>query len=146
MNYFSLFILLWIPYSWAKPIVKHPTVMYDIAIIGAGISGLYCGWRLIPDTKKIIILEQDNRVGGRIWSVPIPKIDAFKAEIGAMRFLSTHYLLMNLLQELQIPIQDFKHTYFKDNPLFVRDTHLQAQDVYQKKAPLPYKISKQYQG
>lgn len=48
----------------------------DIAIIGAGISGLYCAYRLITskkfEKKKIAIYERLNRTGGRLQSDLIP--------------------------------------------------------------------------
>lgn len=52
---------------------------YDIAIIGAGIAGLYCCMRANPD-KKVIFLKP---IGRRIETV---KMDVFNAEYGAMRF------------------------------------------------------------
>ncbi|MHA7056533.1 FAD-dependent oxidoreductase [Aquimarina sp. M1] len=90
----------------------------DIAIIGAGISGLYCAYRLInhPDytAKKIAIYERLNRTGGRLQSDLIPirgdhkvsdengirnfydqvKIDLVKEEQGGMRF---NYMMEELM-------------------------------------------------
>lgn len=41
----------------------------DVAIIGAGPSGLYSAWRLATSTtKKIHLFEATNRVGGRFWT------------------------------------------------------------------------------
>lgn len=51
----------------------------DIAIIGAGVSGLYCAYRLLNSPafsgKKIAIYERINRTGGRLQSDLIPVID-----------------------------------------------------------------------
>ncbi len=90
----------------------------DIAIIGAGISGLYCAYRLINSKefkdKKIAIYERLNRTGGRLQSdlIPIrqdhtvsdgsqPKkysdtvhIDLVKEEQGGMRF---NYMMTELM-------------------------------------------------
>ena len=45
----------------------------NIIIIGAGISGLYAGYCLVQRclTKKITILEAEDRIGGRIHSIPM---------------------------------------------------------------------------
>ena len=45
---------------------------YKVAIVGAGASGLYTAYNLIQRglTKDIIILEAEDRIGGRIHSVP----------------------------------------------------------------------------
>lgn len=97
----------------------------DIAIIGAGISGLYCAYRLIKDNnyknKKIVIYERLNRTGGRLQSDLIPimedhkvpsqgnnnfydyvKIDEVKEEQGGMRFNYNMYELMRLSSALNL--------------------------------------------
>jgi cation diffusion facilitator CzcD-associated flavoprotein CzcO len=40
----------------------------DIAIIGAGISGVYSAWKLKQKypSKKIVVFEASKRVGGRL--------------------------------------------------------------------------------
>ncbi|XP_063679758.1 uncharacterized protein LOC134815177 [Bolinopsis microptera] len=73
---------------------------YDVAIVGGGISGLYCALKLLekPDNleelaiKKIIILEKSVRWGGRLCTdiIKIKKTEDrrefVKEEEGAMRF------------------------------------------------------------
>ena len=39
----------------------------DIAIIGAGIAGLHCGYRL-KGKKEFLIAEASDHIGGKIWS------------------------------------------------------------------------------
>ena len=45
---------------------------YKVAIVGAGASGLYTAYSLIKRglTSDIIILEAEDRIGGRIHSIP----------------------------------------------------------------------------
>ncbi len=67
----------------------------DVAIIGAGVSGLYTGWRLIApefvgsDTPPTTaIFEMDQRIGGRLWSAnDLPGLPGVSAEIGGMRYM-----------------------------------------------------------
>eukprot|EP01084_Bolivina_argentea_P107594 192372_1 len=84
---------------------------YDIAIIGAGSTGLIQAHLLSqqhPDWK-IIVLERLSRFGGRQWTSFIHKIDennniinSIHFENGAMRFRSYHTLQLRLLSYLNL--------------------------------------------
>lgn len=41
-----------------------------IAIIGAGLSGLYAAWRLHKTGKQVQVFEARDRIGGRVLTVP----------------------------------------------------------------------------
>ena len=79
----------------------------DVFVIGAGISGLYLGYQAlqIPTTKKIVIVEKANRVGGRLTSTPIPDTipPEYYAEGCAQRFfLASDPKVVQLLNNLGI--------------------------------------------
>lgn len=83
--------------------------MQSVAIVGGGIAGLYVAWRLKQDAKaqyEVTLYEAGDRLGGRIRSLHIPPL-RFRAELGAMRFHATHYLLRSLLTEFKIPTKKF---------------------------------------
>ncbi len=67
----------------------RPSDRADIVIVGGGISGLYCAWRLAHSEKyrdrTVLVLEASDRLGGRIetWQ---PRGTGFNAEFGPMRF------------------------------------------------------------
>ena len=46
--------------------------MHDIIIIGGGIAGLYCAYRILEKTpgSKILILEAESHLGGRAGGIP----------------------------------------------------------------------------
>ena len=55
------------------------TQEYDVAIIGGGISGVYCGWRLIgadgnprPRSARLVVCERSPRIGGRLNTLAPP--------------------------------------------------------------------------
>lgn len=75
--------------------------MYDIIIIGGGISSLYFCYRLINvrPNLKILILDKNNRLGGKVYT---GEYNDYKYELGAGRFRKSHELLMNLLRELEL--------------------------------------------
>jgi len=44
--------------------------MYDVAIVGAGISGLVCAEILAAVSLNVVVLESRSRIGGRLMSTP----------------------------------------------------------------------------
>lgn len=63
-----------------------------VAIVGAGIGGVYTAWRLTVDTNTVTanhvcIFEAKSRPGGRIATVrsPIPGFEDFTVDLGAYR-------------------------------------------------------------
>lgn len=79
---------------------------YDIAIIGAGISGLYCAWRLLENDSslKIAIVERLNRTGGRLDTDIIDFGNGVRVreEEGGMRFNYGMHELMNLIKAMNL--------------------------------------------
>ena len=45
---------------------------HKIVIIGAGASGLFAAYNLVTRglTKDIVVLEAENRIGGRVHTIP----------------------------------------------------------------------------
>ena len=75
-------------------------IPYDIAVIGGGIAGLYCAYKL-SKYKKVILFDERNYIGGRIYTHPM------QYEVGAARFNNNHKLLLELIDEFgltSIPI------------------------------------------
>src|SRR5688572_24138130 len=62
---------------------------FDVAIVGGGVSGVYCAWRLLQENsrRKVVVLEGSSHVGGRLLSVVPPDIPNMVAELGGMRIL-----------------------------------------------------------
>ncbi|MEP4986888.1 MAG: FAD-dependent oxidoreductase [Paracoccaceae bacterium] len=76
----------------------------DIAIIGAGISGLYCAWRLLEHdpSLQIRIIERLNRTGGRLDTDIIEFGGGVRVreEEGGMRFNYEMDELMTLIKAM----------------------------------------------
>jgi hypothetical protein len=71
--------------------------MYNYIIIGAGISGLYLGYKL--KNENFLIIDKNNYIGGRI---KVTDFYGSKINLGAGFFLERHNTLKNLLKELDI--------------------------------------------
>jgi hypothetical protein len=82
----------------------------DIVIVGAGVAGLYCAYRLLEDNPKrrIVIFDLLDRIGGRLDTdlVKIKDLDGktidVREEEGGMRFNQSMSELLALLQDLDL--------------------------------------------
>lgn len=64
---------------------------YDVGIVGGGIAGLYCAYKLSA-THRVILLDERDYAGGRIQT------HREGYEIGAARFNNHHKLLNSLIK------------------------------------------------
>jgi len=69
----------------------------DVAVIGAGVTGLTAASRLSAAGKSVIVLEARNRVGGRLWT---DVIDGQMREIGGQWVSPDQSALIEMLGEL----------------------------------------------
>ena len=71
--------------------------IFDVIVVGGGVSGLYAAWRLKKDDQslKILVLEAEERTGGRLFSVPMPGMPNIAADMGGMHYLSKPDTIMN---------------------------------------------------
>lgn len=80
-------------------------MIYDIIIIGGGISGLYSAYNLLKKKPllKILILERNNYLGGRIKTFN-QKINnhQYTWEEGAGRLNTNHTLFIELIDNLNL--------------------------------------------
>jgi hypothetical protein len=102
---------------------KRPHV--DIAVVGAGIAGLYLASRLLSEpkyqVKSIALFDTADRVGGRILSVFVPEVP-YIADLGAMRYLPEQILTRSIIQNrLQLECSDFT---FETEGYFLRRKYI----------------------
>ena len=114
------------------------------AIIGGGISGCYAGWRLIEKQSNVALFEMSDRIGGRLYSVNLPGLPNVVAELGGMRFLESHAMVMGLSRHLQLPIVDFVQEE-ANNLFYLRNKHFRNKDL-KDPAQVPYNLTYQERG
>ena len=88
----------------------------DVAIVGGGVSGCYCGYRLAradtprasrSDSLSIALYEASDRIGGRLWSYRFPELPHVVAELGGMCFSPLHANVYGLCtEELKLDVED----------------------------------------
>lgn len=119
----------------------------EVAIVGAGVSGVYSGWRLVTEggLKDVTVFEASERVGGRLLSVEPPGIDNMVAELGGMRILpAVQPRIAELLKVLNRGQREKIETYpfpvdEPANIAFLRGVHLRLAD-FGDPAAVPYRL------
>lgn len=77
----------------------------DIVIIGAGIAGLACAMKLKKNNRNFIIIEQSNRVGGRVGSI---KENEYIFDLGFQVYNTEYYKTNSLLNLKELKLKVFK--------------------------------------
>lgn len=103
----------------------------DVAVVGAGVSGVYTAWRLL-DTgtrRDVAVFEAGERIGGRLFSVTMPGAPHLPVELGGMRFLDSQRRVVGLLERLKLATRRLE----VDDPnlanlAYLRGTHFVAAD------------------
>ena len=64
--------------------------MYDVIVIGGGVSGLYSSM-MLSKNKSVVLIDDRTYIGGRIRTHKRPQY-----EIGAARFSKQHKIFMRI--------------------------------------------------
>lgn len=130
----------------------------DIAIIGAGVSGLYSGFRLLTGEyqdggsapESVHVFEMSERIGGRLESMRLPK-SSVVGELGGMRYLESHEIVASLVDKVfAIPKKEFplgddaNHLVYLRGQRFRADAWEKAQkagEVFETRYELPEELA-----
>src|SRR5262249_46298508 len=74
----------------------------DVVVVGAGYAGLGAAWELFKHGQRVIVLEANSRVGGRVWSSQLS--DGTLFEIGGQWVADSEAQpdIRQLMQELGV--------------------------------------------
>ncbi len=78
-----------------------------IIILGAGMAGLVAGSLLKAAGHQVVILEGNDRVGGRVYTLRKPFSSGNYLDVGAMRIPRTHLLVMEYIKLIHLPVNTF---------------------------------------
>jgi monoamine oxidase len=78
-----------------------------VVIVGAGLAGLSAAYELKRAGHTVVILEAQQRVGGRVYTLRDPFTEGLYAEVGAMRIPRAHTLTMEYISRFGLKTNDF---------------------------------------
>jgi monoamine oxidase len=91
-----------------------------IIIIGAGMAGLTAGSLLRSAGHHVNIIEANNRIGGRIYTLREPFTPGNLLELGAMRFPANHVLILEYIRRGGLPLENFPNI-TPDDVIFINN-------------------------
>lgn len=74
----------------------------DTIIVGGGIAGLYCAWRLMQNNIPFILLEAQSQLGGRISSEPLTCEQNLAVDLGPTWFWPHQLRMQQLVSDLKL--------------------------------------------
>ena len=77
-----------------------------VIVVGAGIAGLTAAWRLAGAAVPVRVIEAQDRVGGRMWSLRDRFADGQVVELGGELIDTGHGAIRKLADELGIALDD----------------------------------------
>lgn len=92
-----------------------------VAIVGAGIAGLHCAYRLKNSGVAVQVFDAQDRVGGRMWTGRGLFPGDLHFEIGGELIDSNHATMFALAEELGIQLDD---RFASERPGMVRETNV----------------------
>ena len=129
---------------------------FDVAIVGGGVSGAYCAWRLqrADPGCRIALIERSNRVGGRLLSVRPPGIPNMVAELGGMRFVpAAHRRLVRLVEAMNAVLPEGRrlqsYEFLRSGPqnlAYLRGVRLRDSDFVNAPDRVPFQLRSAERG
>jgi monoamine oxidase len=87
--------------------LKKPQTPKHIIIVGAGMAGLVAAYLLKDTGHKVKILEANDRVGGRVYTLRSPFSNGLYLNAGPMRIPDTHFLTLEYIRKFALPTNLF---------------------------------------
>ncbi|HEX3458394.1 MAG TPA: NAD(P)/FAD-dependent oxidoreductase [Candidatus Baltobacteraceae bacterium] len=104
----------------ALPPANRTSGRSGIVVVGAGVAGMTCAYRLRQAVLHCDVYEANTRAGGRTWTLRGFFADNQITEHGGQLIASTHHHVRRLASELGLPLIDLNALYPKD----ARDTYM----------------------
>ncbi|MFN2484664.1 MAG: flavin monoamine oxidase family protein [Candidatus Limnocylindria bacterium] len=115
-----------------------------VIIVGAGMAGLVAGLELKREGHDVLILEAQNRVGGRIYTLR-GFAPGLSAEAGAMRIPRAHDLTLRYCEQFGLPLRPF----VMGNPralVYIGGVRMTAEEANREHERLPFQLTDAERG
>lgn len=130
----------------------------DVAIIGAGASGLYSAFRLLTGQDEsgqralpnLAIFEASPRIGGRLHSIQLSP-DRLACELGGMRYLSSHKIVASLAEKVfaekyDLKVKDFEYGEADKCVYFMRSARCTGAELIKNPEALNFRLDDKWRG
>ena len=87
--------------------LRKSQIPKHITIVGAGLAGLVSASLLKEAGHKVTILEANNRVGGRAYTIRSPFTNGLYFNAGPMRIPDNHYLTLEYIKKFGLIVNSF---------------------------------------
>jgi monoamine oxidase len=117
----------------------------EVVVIGAGLAGLVAAFELKREGHDVTVLEAQNRVGGRIYTLRAPFSPGLYAEAGGMRIPRAHDLTLRYCEMFGLPLRPF----VMGNPkglVHVGGERMTREEVDREPDRLPYQLESHERG
>lgn len=118
-----------------------------VAIIGAGVAGCYCAYRLAASGRyargEICLYEASERIGGRLFSEKVEGVEGSPMEFGGMFFGDKHENVFGLIKQLGLAK---KAVDWSRRHQFVRGAFLTGADYVNASKKIPYRLKANERG
>jgi monoamine oxidase len=115
-----------------------------VLIIGAGMAGLVAAYELRRQGHEPVVLEAQNRVGGRIYTLRTFAPGLY-AEAGAMRIPRAHNLTLEYCRHFNLDLRPF----VMGNPkgiVYIGGVRMTAAEAHASPERLPYELAEHERG
>ena len=77
---------------------------YDYIIIGGGPTGMTLAWLLEDESRKILLLEKENELGG---CHRVHRVNGYFSEHGPRIYTTAYVMFIELLKDLEIDFSEY---------------------------------------
>jgi monoamine oxidase len=116
-------------------------------IVGAGIAGLNCAYKLQKAGVPVTVFEASGRTGGRMLTAKDLMAPGLTTEMGGEFIDSGHEEMLALVREFKLGMWDFQNLRgVKDEAFFFNGSHRTEAQVIREFIPLAKKIAADYES